>query len=323
MQPIFICGINRSGTHLLFSLLSGHSRLFVTGMEDEMISALASAGGEFEAAFEGQSLGKLYRALLAHSCLPALKLIALRGKRIFDHSQGSFNSTFDFDMAFHEFEEDFLGRLSEENFSGLSVDGPAQVLDAFYVSLATAFGEERKSFVVSKPGTGAQGFVAASRFFGGREPKTLYMLRDPRAVACSQTRGGPGVLPHAQEWSADLVALEILKALFPVHVVRHEELCLDTKREMEKVADFLGIGFEEALLEPSMRGKEFTGNSSLETSSGGVSTSSVERWKDLLPPAAVQSIENEIGPEMLKAGYAPLTPPSLKQRLRTIKRALR
>jgi hypothetical protein len=132
MRPVFISGINRTGTHLLFSLLSGHSGLFVTGLEDDLVTAFAENGPEFERAFAAGSIGKLYCALLAHTCLPTLKLIGIRGTRNYTQAKEVYDSTVDFRFDLRKFEDVFLERLSGPDWTGLSAAKGADVFSAFY-----------------------------------------------------------------------------------------------------------------------------------------------------------------------------------------------
>ena len=306
MEPVFIAGINRSGTHLLFSLLSGHSRLFVTGLEDDMVTALAEHGDEFERAFAAASIGKLYRALLAHTVLPNLRLMATRGGRRYSRSLDGHQTMAGFALDYGRFERDLLDRLSGPNLVGLAVDRPADAVMAFYESLCRAFAEDGKPLVVAKPGKGAQGFVAARRFLLSLRPRILYMLRDPRAIACSNTRGRGLVTPFVEEWRTDLDALDALDADFPVHRVRYEELCRDPEPTMRRVAEFIDVAFEDVLLRPTLQGETFAGNSSFEGFDGAISEASVERWTSVLTTTDMRAAERAAGDRLASAGYQAL-----------------
>ncbi len=303
MRPIFISGINRTGTHLLFSLLSGHSGLFVTGLEDDLVTAFAENGPEFERAFVAGSIGKLYRALLAHTCLPTLKLIGLRGTRNYTHAKEVYDSTVDFPFNLRKFEDDFLERLSGPNWTGLSAAKGADVFSAFYESLALAFAEQDKPVIVSKPGKGLQGFQNALPFLQGLNAKILYTIRDPRGVACSNTKGKGDVGPVVQEWRTDLEALEAMKLGFDVLVVRYEDLCRDTGKTMNRVAKFIGVEQEDILLRPQMLGGDFSGNSSFEDFGGAISDASVDRWTTILSDKDIHRIEDAAWVEMERSGY--------------------
>jgi hypothetical protein len=52
-------------------------------------------------------------------------------------------------------------------------------------------------------------------------------------------------------------------------------------------------------------GGRWKGNSSYDTSSGRITAASIERWRNVLSPAAIATVEFFCGPEMRWAGYLP------------------
>jgi hypothetical protein len=294
----------------------------VTSLEDDMVTALAKAGPEFRRTLKAGSIGKLYQALLAHTCLPTLKLISMRGARDYTHAPRVYSTSVDFSLDYHSFEDDLVESLAGENFAGLSVESIEEAVMTFYACLAKAMDEAEKPFVISKPGTGAQSLLAAREFFQGRKPKVLYIVRDPRGVVCSHATKRIPPLLFAQEWRTDIQALEALKHHYPVYMVHYEKLCLNTKGEMGAVADFIGVDFEDVFLKPTMRGQRFTGNSSFKSFGGEISTASIERWKTALDQSDIHEIEDAASAEMERLGYVLLEPMTTGRQFRNMMKAL-
>ncbi len=322
MQLIFVSGINRSGTHLLISLLSGHSMLCALDNEDEMVSGMASGRADFERALSAGSIGKLYRALLTHTFLASLKIICLRGYTEYSKNPDEFSSRIGVDFNINTFERDLLIGLSDKNFGALSVRSFSGVLEVFYRTLAKNFGEADKPYIAAKPATGAQGFLDIAEELKELRPKILYILRDPRAVACSSLKGESDPLPYAQLWLTDYLAMQKLAKILDVHVVKYEDLCSQPKAEMNRICIYLGIPFEEILIKPTMRRETFSGNSSFESFGGDISSLSVDRWRSILNPGQVKIIENAIGKALVEAGYIPTRRLGVKGRIKGAIRGL-
>jgi hypothetical protein len=306
MRLVFVCGVNRSGTHLLLSLLSGHSQLFVTGYEDGWISALARAGSELEQIIKQGRLSNFYRFLYYYTGHPRLRLLAWRGRanigtgtRIDEVSP--FDST--------RFEEAFLSRLSEDTGWTLKVNKCSQVVEIFYHTLAEHFGEAEKPYFVSKPAGGANVFQKAENHLREMQPMLLCIVRDPRAVISSHLHRDPRapIRSRALDWVEHLDAVDSLSRFHPVHVVRYEDLCEKPEATIRGVADFLTIPFEEALLRPQLMGQDYLGNSAFDEIGPSISSSGVNRWKEALSPEQIRDIEREVGAtNMKRAGYEPV-----------------
>jgi hypothetical protein len=76
-------------------------------------------------------------------------------------------------------------------------------------------------------------------------------------------------------------------------VVRFDELVLDTPGVMRRLADWLGIEFDERLLTPTFNGYPVGPNSSFETSETGVVSAPVERYRELLTDEQQEHIRRE------------------------------
>ncbi len=80
---------------------------------------------------------------------------------------------------------------------------------------------------------------------------------------------------------------------------------------MRQVCDFLEVEFDGSLLEPTLGGQPFKGNSMYKSSFNGVSRASLDRWRSVLSPEDIHEVEWLLGPEFDEMGYdrAPGRPP--------------
>jgi hypothetical protein len=92
-----------------------------------------------------------------------------------------------------------------------------------------------------------------------REPdKTLAVVlaRDYRAVVHSKMKRGVSLKAAATGWRKKMIQLEALTHDLPtghVHRLTYESLCEDTRTELSRLCEFVGIGFEEAMLQRPTR----------------------------------------------------------------------
>jgi hypothetical protein len=136
------------------------------------------------------------------------------------------------------------------------------------------------------------------RFFGiYPEGRLISILRDPLSWFASAQGRDPEAAPEGlvELWKRS--AREMLEAEGrfgeQVCVVRFDELVLDTAGTMRRLADWLGIDYDERLAVPTFNGYPVGPNSSYETSQTGVVTEPVERYKQLLSDEQQELIRSE------------------------------
>jgi Sulfotransferase family len=177
------------------------------------------------------------------------------------------------------------------------------VLDCYMTSLFNAWldnqnlrGTEKRWVVAFSPrrawGDGL------TRFFSiYPDGRLISILRDPLSWFTS----AKGRAPAAEQdklldvWKRS--AREMLEARRrfgdAVAVVRFDELVLDTAGVMRRLANWLGIEFDERLLSPTFNGYPVGPNSSFETSETGVVSAPVERYRELLTDEQQERIRSE------------------------------
>ena len=183
------------------------------------------------------------------------------------------------------------------------VGSEREVLDCYMTSLFNAWldnqnlrGVEKRWVVAFSPrrawGDGLDRFE--SIYPDGR---LISILRDPLSWYTSAQARAPNTEPGPllDVWKRS--AREMLEARrrfgAQVAAVRFDELVLDTAGAMRRLADWLGIEFDERLLTPTFNGYPVGPNSSFETSQTGVVSAPVERYRELLTDAQQEHIRGE------------------------------
>ncbi len=89
--------------------------------------------------------------------------------------------------------------------------------------------------------------------------------------------------------------------------VRYEDAAQDTTEVMERVAGFLGVRFDEAMLRPTVAGLPASPNTGYEQGSpqAGLFSTSVDRWKSALTQAEIDYISSYLHPYMRRFNYDP------------------
>jgi hypothetical protein len=173
-------------------------------------------------------------------------------------------------------------------------------------------------------------------------PRTLYIVRDPRAVLVSyyhhckhDTREADWQLdefvgemlehgcirrlePHLLRWDRQVLAWHKRQQSQKVHIVRYEDLKADCFGELGKVAEFIGLRTDPAALEiavargsfSSMRNQEkIYGAESFPGEKGNrgffMRKGEVEGWRDELSDRNLATIETAFSQAMRVMGYEP------------------
>ena len=163
--------------------------------------------------------------------------------------------------------------------------------------------------------------------------RAVYIVRDPRAVFLSFAQffnfslktaadamannefaiGGMG--KHAStllsSWSIHVTSWTGEK-MFPVHVVKYEDLIKDSAKELSEILDFLGIKVVKATVERAVKAADIN-KLKVEEEKGGFRENITEKhgnffngctsWKEELGPKWITRIEKDHGKVMKLLGY--------------------
>lgn len=263
--PVFVVGMNGSGTTMLADSLGRHPGLYMLPLESKVLPYYL---GRFGAAGQLDSLAA--RRQLADR---------IGGTKAFWQSNGKQPL-----------------KVPDE---ALEAEGFAGVLDALYGTLATAQGKRRwgdKSPINTWCVQALADAIPEARF--------IHIVRDGRDAAQSFHRRW-GYEPRHTIWrwrDAVTTASEAGQRLGPARYVelRYEALTAQPETHMRALCDFLGLPFDRAVLESSMRymdpANEQAGQGRIIENSG--------KWATYFSAADIASLERIAGRCLAEHGYA-------------------
>ena len=293
-RGLFIGGCPKSGTTLLMSLLDNHPQLVVLPEETSYIEDYPYY----------QALSN-YKAKLHHLLKKSgIGLLADGGQEPLPYSFGTDVRTYkNFDyQRFVALAEDFISQ-------------PGMNDSLFFSEMVRAYGivlgadiKHCVHWVEKTPRTESHPDVFDALF---PEAKLIVIVRDPRAVFASvknriMSRYHSHTKSHRLVRSWNRSAREIPRLLRNPSrflVIRYEDLIRNTREVLKTVCQFGKFDFSECMLEPTRAGNNWQGNSAFHKAFTGISTASVDQWKDSLTEHEIWWIEFHCRKGMELANY--------------------
>lgn len=295
MMPILLCGHPKSGTTLLLSLLDGSPELCVFPGEARFFTLAMprlardpQAGIRFfvDRAFEDALFGTSEKAPIPVDRLTYQAALTERWA-----SEGYSLPTF-LPVAMEVYAE--LNRQSN-----------------------------RRYWVEKTPLTELHYKLVARWYPNAR---IIYCIRDPRATFSAMRtwtarQGRPlNVGRFAHAWRRSVRAAEGAQALIPTLIVRYEDLVFSTSEAVGRICKFLDIEENASLFRTTLGGSPYHGNSIYGRKFEGVDRAAANRWRQILRPDEVSSIESLLYPYMSRFGYpADAATRSRMHRIRTMR----
>jgi hypothetical protein len=296
-RACFIGGQAKSGTTLMRALLDGHPQLLALPQDTDYFSTvLTKYGAKGRRAQVDYLINDSYAKILFGGRARADK------HDYADFPQEKFRATFEriaFDPA--NAERDLLVLLMES-----------------YAAVLGIALEQVKRWVEKTPAN--RNYIPAifSRF---PQAKLLVTMRDPRAIMASQIRLKKRVSTRRfsiyyviDHWRANAsLANQIRNGEVPGFVVLYEKLVGELPVMMQKICDYLEIGFDpDVALSPTKAGRVWAGNSAADVRFSAVSSEPATRWESELSEDEIGWIEWHCADLMPQFGYEP----RVKRRLR-------
>jgi hypothetical protein len=293
-RGLFIGGCPKSGTTLLMSLLDNHPQLVVLPEETFYVEEQT----RYQALKTYQA--KL-RRLLEESHLQYLAMGHFEPPREWLN-----NGTRDYRRFDH-------GRFAAlaKNF----IEQPGMNDSFLFTETARAYAIVRGidwkrcvRWVEKTPRTESHPDVLDKLF---PEAKLIQIVRDPRAVFASVknrlvNQFGFHTKAHRLVRSWNRSAREIPRLRQDPSrflTIRYEDLVRNPREVLEIVCRFGGFDFNENMLEPTRAGNHWQGNSAFHKTFNGISTASLDQWKDCLSEQEIWWIETHCRKGMLLANY--------------------
>lgn len=314
--PVFIVGLQRSGTTLLINLVDGCRDAVVLPEETQIFRRRFVE--PFLEGFAGDSVQQPRGTAegLAQLIMERTPLRRLRLSEPTETVDGIINYQ---NLDAVRFEETLAEKLRDESvFSGGAI--LTAVARAVYeVAPLYQARPEPKCWFEKTPTNLSRVTYLANWYPRAR---FIQLVRDPRDNWLSLARKWTDTrLPAVVRlWlRASRAATSNARKLGKDRylVVRYEDLVLDTDSEMRRVCAFAGLGFSPELLKPTKAGAAWYGNSMFETRNSGIYTMSIGRFQRPAHYSDNARVEAIVGPRhMARWKYETITQPSQAERIR-------
>ena len=307
-QPLFVFGVARSGTNLVAGMLNAHSRIALA--LDPLMPFFKALRDDWVVATRDSALKERYPADCAlqdyyfEPLAPRLLDLVMAGQLTAATAGTQLISS----IAARAAIESPGFAQSLQTVAGATY---RDVLDGILQCIVR--GDARHPLWCGTKEVWTSEFIPVlARAYP--DARFILIRRDPRGVLASllqMMKGNPTQAAHTisymRHWRKEIAVTENLLADRSLHerllLVHYEELVSKTQEGVERLAAFLGVEPESGMLNPVM-GEAGKGNAN--SSYGvlnGISSLSIERWREVLEPRMQRTIEYVCGPEMWLSGY--------------------
>ncbi len=293
--PIFILGSHKSGTSLLRSLLDGHPELYVIPFETHFMASL------------GRWIKYSYRkqAPLKHENYAdnLLRIIEDYSKSKDRQTDVVLSDIIDLDAA-----KKYLEKTKK------NLETPEEALELFsdmLPEIIAAMGYSKGKRLVEKSVEHAE--VAMELYKCFPDAKFIHIVKNPYSnfVALrkfkSKDQGYPLINRVFDSLEIGYYFLDKNERSIPDYkVIRYEDLAENPSIIVKDIADFLCIKFNKEMLQPSLIGKPWSGNSAYGEFKS-ISSKFLNNWKDEIHPFEANLITDYFPHVLEKYGYEKLS----------------
>lgn len=306
---LFTTGMFRSGTTLLARMLNSHSNIVLAA--DVLLEFIKSFRNELYLQ-NGVLINKLNRPLEDHFKSNFHNLKKILEEKNFDLTIKHTNLT-----ELTERTRQFSTTSSElfgKNLKAFEGKKFSDILYQLLKNIDTTYGKKNAS-VLGFKSVWSEQYVAPFLNQFPKKGKALFIIRDPRAVFASNFVKPSHLYPIeflTKQWRKSVVFATLYSKIIPnltekCLIIKYEDLVSKSNTTVKKITDFLNLDFEEDMLNPSLykngKNKQWIQNTSHGISHQQLTTSSVEKWKDIFDEKTQRFIEYSCFPEMQLMGY--------------------
>jgi hypothetical protein len=266
--PVFVAGLERSGTSLMFALLASHPSIAMT-RRTNLWTHFYEQYGDLSVP---RNLDRCLDMMTRYKRLVVLEPDPVRLRREFLAGEASYGRLFGL------LEEQYAQRLGKPRWGDKSLN-----TERYADPIFTAY-----------PGA-----------------RVLHMVRDPRdrfsssLVRWKTRRGGVGA--GTAEWLSSVRLAERNQRRYPdrYRIVRYESLVGKPEEMLREICAFIGEEYTPEMLSMDGGGSfaEASNSSYGRRDPGIISTDSIGRFRDVLSPRQIASIQSLARGEMSSLGY--------------------
>lgn len=270
--PVFVAGIERTGTSLMYALLTSHSQIAMT-RRTNFWRHFVDQYGDLS---DDENLDRCLADMRQYKRLVALDVD-------FDEMRTEFVAGADADRTYHRLyalmERQVASRAGKPRWGDKSLN-TERYTDALLEAYPRA--------------------------------KILHMIRDPRdRLASVVTRWGSrrsaiAVGTASWTWSAGLALANSAAHPDSCRIVRYETLVSDPEREIREICEFIGEEYEPTMLTMAGSGlfRDRGSNSSYGARAvGEITTTSLRRYRQVFSPREIALIQDPARDAMAALGY--------------------
>jgi len=281
---VFVTGMFRSGTTLIARMLNTHSQIVCASDPlRPLFNSYRYSIADHDYRRAHSRFGPLDDYFLSHKSL--LNKILNADFNIIadgDHKELLEN--------IKESAMPFSGLWAASLDSNLEFSGYKELMDHAIGHINTTYGSNKNASVIAFKEVWATEFAPAF-LRSYPDSKAVIIIRDPRAVVSSNIASGRKypIFFLARQWRKLSFVTHSMQKNFKddLHVIEYEDLIKDPELEVRKLTDFIGVPFEEDLLDIS---KYFDGNNERWKQNTNynheakltINSDSLERWRSIL-----------------------------------------
>lgn len=294
-NPIFILGCHKSGTSLLRSLFDGHPEVIVFPKETHF--------------FQYGGYGTIYPLRKAWPDGENKNIfIESLVKGVISENYG--DDPYSDNPGFKGYNIDRF----RETLLQLPLETPSQRIESYFKSLyksMTGLNLPEDKRILEKSVESAEHVPWLRMIY----PKCqfIHIVRNPYAtltsLVLSKKRSGryPLMRPLIESLYHSTFHLFQNRQLVDEYmVVRYEDLISDPKEFMKKIALFLNINYDSILLEPTINGIPWTGNSSTNVKFDGIINTTSEKWMSEINSVEINLVNQYLKPLLAEYEYKQL-----------------
>jgi len=296
MKPIFICGVHKSGTSLLRSLLDGHPKLAVLPIESHFINHI---GFEINYIFRRQFKTDF---VLDDFFLKCNKLIEhYNNAPDFNKSDAQLNGKFDTNI--------FNDNLREKINQNSSFDDMfITYCDSIFLALNQKIDIKNKRLIEKSVENGEVALHYKKIF---PNSKFIHIVRNPYANLVSlrkfkSSKGYPNIRKLISVLNDNYYNIERNKEIIGENyfLVNYEDIIEKPKHTLKDICKFLGVSYKEnILLRPTSLGEIWTGNSFDSKKTSEINSENLYKWKNHIFPMETFLLNHFLKNRIIQYGY--------------------